>query len=211
MNSALDFLMICIVVMNFALLTSSRIFACIRFVAFQGIVTGLLPLFVHDTESAAFISAITIILKGVIFPIFLFRALKRVAMKKEVEPLIGYTFSLIAGIVMLVVSLWLSSRIASAAPIFSEWVVQVSFFTMLVGLFVIMTRVKAITQVLGFIVMENGIYLFGFAFLLEQPFLVELGILLDVFVAVFVMGIIIFHINREFDHINIHELTELHD
>ena len=64
---------------------------------------------------------------------------------------------------------------------------------------------------LGFLVMENGIYAFGVGLVLESPLLVELGVLLDVFVAVLVMGIIIFHISREFDHIDTHELSTLRD
>ena len=63
----------------------------------------------------------------------------------------------------------------------------------------------------GYLVMENGIYLFGIAVAEEVPFLVETGILLDIFVAVFVMGIAVFHINRQFDHIDIEKLTSLKD
>ena len=83
--------------------------------------------------------------------------------------------------------------------------------SILVGLFLIVARKKAISQVLGFVVMENGIYTFGVGLVRESPLLVELGVMLDVFVAVFVMGIAIFHISREFDHIDTHELTTLKD
>ena len=72
-----------------------------------------------------------------------------------------------------------------------------------------MSRKKALTQVMGYLVLENGINAMGVAIAKEQPYLVELGILLDVFVAVFVMGIIIFHINREFDHIDTDQMSSL--
>jgi len=76
---------------------------------------------------------------------------------------------------------------------------------------VIVSRVKAVSQVLGYLMLEIGIAVFGTAALPEQPLLVELGVLLDAFVAVFVMGIMIFHISREFDHIDTDDLDELAD
>lgn len=212
MQSSFDFLMVSIILMNFALLVSSRIFTCIRFVAFQGVITGILPLLGTSLDwQTILISGVTIILKGIVFPAFLFYALKKVAIRREVEPFIGYTFSVIAGIAMLLSALWLGARLSGETVLLSNWVLKVSLFTIFVGLFGIITRRKAISQVLHFIVMENGIYLFGFAFLLEQPLIIELGILLDVFVAVFVMGITIFHISKEFNHIDTNELRELKD
>ena len=100
---------------------------------------------------------------------------------------------------------------AVAGGAHSSVLVAVALFSILVGLFLIVARKKAISQVLGFLVMENGIYTFGVALVRESPLLVELGVMLDVFVAVFVMGIAMFHISREFDHIDTHELTTLKD
>jgi hydrogenase-4 component E len=87
----------------------------------------------------------------------------------------------------------------------------VALFTIFVGLFMIVTRKKALTQVLGYLTLENGIYAFGLGVAQEWPLIVELGILLDIFAAVFVMGIAIFHINREFDHIDSDRLSTLKD
>ena len=82
---------------------------------------------------------------------------------------------------------------------------------MMVGLLLIVSRSKAVMQALGYLAMENGIYAFGLAFAVEEPLLVEMGVLLDVFVAVFVMGIAIHHISREFDHIDTDRLSALKD
>jgi len=82
---------------------------------------------------------------------------------------------------------------------------------MLTGLFVIVSRFNALNQVVGYLVLENGVTMFGLLLAPEVPFLVEMGILLDVFVAVFVMGITIFHISREFEHIDVEQLTTLRD
>jgi hydrogenase-4 component E len=89
--------------------------------------------------------------------------------------------------------------------------IPVAMFTVIIGLFIIVSRKKAITQVLGYLAMENGIYAFGAAFALQEPLVVEMGVLLDVFVGVFVMGIAIYHISREFDHIDTDRLSALKD
>jgi len=80
-----------------------------------------------------------------------------------------------------------------------------------VGLFLMVTRRKALTQSLAYLVMENGVYGVGVGMSLDFPFVVELGILLDVFVGVFLMGNLLFHLDREFEHMDVDKLTELSD
>lgn len=88
-------------------------------------------------------------------------------------------------------------------------VLPVSFSVVLTGLFIVMARKKAITQAVGFLTFENGIALFGNGMMIECGLAVELGILLDVFVLVFVMGIAVMRINRAFEHIDADKLTLL--
>ena len=78
-----------------------------------------------------------------------------------------------------------------------------------VGLFVIVSRKKAISQILGYLVMENGMYVFGVVILREMPLLVDLAVLLDAFAAVLVMGVAVYHINRAFDHMDVDQLDTL--
>lgn len=214
MNIWVELSIIFIVLSNLMMLSSSRIAACIRVVAFQGILIGLMPLildFYAVSAGMIIFSAVSVLLKGVVFPHLLFRAQQEAGIRKEVEPIGGYSFSLLAGVVMFLISCWLSSRLPYPRPLFSQMIVPVSFATFFTGAFIIISRVKALTQVLGYLALENGIYLFGMALLVEQSLLVELAILLDIFVAVFVMGIAIFHISREFDHIDTQNLTDLKD
>jgi hydrogenase-4 component E len=93
----------------------------------------------------------------------------------------------------------------------SSWLAPVAIFSIFAGLFLIVSRKRALSQVLGFLVLENGVYAFGVGLAPQSSLLVEAGVLLDVFVAVFVMGITIFHINREFDHINTDQMSQLKD
>ncbi len=212
MNDTADIVLVFLVLTNLMLLGLSRLGACIRTVALQGVALGLLPLLMDggrmELHGAAFAIAI-IILKGGVFPWMLMRTLREVNTQREIEPFIGYGKSLAVGTLILVVCIWLGSRLPLPEPVMSSLIVPVAFFTIMSGLFLIVSRRKALTQVLGYLVLENGIYAFGVALVDKQPLLVELGILLDVFVAIFVMGIAIFHINREFDHIDTDKLSGL--
>jgi hydrogenase-4 component E len=213
-----QFIMIFVVLTDLTLLGSSRRRTCIQIVAAQGILLGVLPLVLPQhglTLSALVLSLASIVLKGVVFPRLLMRAERTAGVKREFQPIIGYSASILLGIVFLAFSLWLGTRLELPArlreSVGSHLAVPVSVYSILVGLLLIISRNKALTQVLGYLVLENGIYIFGVTLVREQPWLVETGILLDVFVAVFVMGIAIFHISREFDHMDVDQLTVLKD
>ena len=214
MNMGVNFIAVAVLLMNLMMLPSSRIRTCIRIAASQGIMIGLLPIineYPLMAPGTITSSSLSIVLKGVVFPCLLFRALREADIRKEVEPVGGYPLSLLMGVVIFAVSYWLSARLLYANLPVSQLIAPVSFATFFTGVFIIVSRMKAITQVIGYLVLENGIYFFGSAFLREQPVLVELAILLDIFAAVFVMGIAIFHISREFDHIDTEKLSELKD
>ncbi len=201
-----------VVFTDFAVLGSSRLSACIRLVALQGLLLGLLPPVLHETWSPHTVALAlgTIAVKAIVLPWFLRWAIREAAVRREVEPLIGYLPSLLLGVGALA----LSFSVASALPIAgleTDLLIPVSLVTVIIGLLVLITRTKALMQVVGYLLLENGIYLFGLTQSERVPFLVEVGVLLDVFVGVFIMGIVVFHINREFDSISSARLTELHE
>ncbi len=209
-----NLILVLVVVTNLKLLGSSRLGASIRVVAAQGVALGLLPVLAHWQDFSvrfALLAIGTIAIKGIVFPWLLFRAIREAEIAREVEPYIGYAASLVTGAAALGVSFWMCTRLPIPEHIASPWLVPVSFFSIFAGLFLIVSRKRAVSQVLGFLVLENGIYTFGVGVVVRTPYLVEVGVLLDVFVAVFVMGITIFHINREFDHINTDRLSTLKD
>jgi hydrogenase-4 component E len=210
----LDTLLVLVVFTGLKILGSSRLGSCIRTVAVQGILLGFLPVVAHPAsvpERLVIFTTAAVALKGVVFPWLLFRALRGARVRREVEPFVGYTSSLILGVLILMASLWAGARLQVPGRPVSPLLVPVAISTMLVGLFLIVSRRKALSQVLGYLVFENGIYAFGVGVAYEAPLLVELGVLLDVFVAVFVMGIAIFHIRREFDSIDTTRLETLRD
>ena len=212
MTSTIDLLLMLLMLTNLALLGTSRIVACIRTAAFQGILLGLLTLATHTADLTARVVLLAIgsmILKAWVFPWLLGRAQREAGVRREVEPYVGFTLSILMGLAAMGASFWLGSRLPPSGPAPSALLAPAAFFTIASGLFLIVSRRNALSQVLGYLVLENGIFAFGVALALEEPFLVEMGVLLDVFVAVFVMGIAIFHINREFDHIDVDRLTVL--
>ena len=207
MNAWIDLVMVCLVLSNLMLVGSSRIGVCIRFVALQGVLLGLLPLSLHHW----LLAGASIAIKGTVFPWLLFRAMREANVRREVEPYVGFSTSLIIGVGALGVSSWLATRLPPLAPAISPLILPVALFTMITGLFLIVSRRQALTQVIGYLALENGIFAFGLGLVREAPVIVEMGILLDIFVAVFVMGITIFHISREFDQIDTEQLRALKD
>jgi hydrogenase-4 component E len=215
----LDFWVNCLVVLiamtNLRLLGASRVVSCVHTVALQGVLLGLLAI-VGAKENLAVhavaVATVSIVLKGVVFPRLLMRALRQTRLRREVEPAVGFGTSMLLGVLMIGACLWISSRLPLPPGIqASPLVVPAALFTLMVGLFMIVARRKALTQAVGYLSIENGITAFGLGFALKEALLVELGFLLDAFMAVFVMGIIIFHISREFDHIDADELSVLKD
>lgn len=212
MTGSLDTILVLLILLSFLLLGSSRLASCIRIGALQGIMVGLLPLAVSGTSLTLRVAATgagIMILKGFVFPYLLSRALRESDTSHEVQPFVGYAASLLFGVLSLLASLWLDARLDLPAHAASSLVVPVAFSMMMTGLFLIVARRTAINQVIGYIVLENGIYTFGLVIAGDIPVLIELGVLMDMFVAVFVMGIAIYRINREFDHIDSDRLTTL--
>jgi hydrogenase-4 component E len=210
----IDVILILVVLTNLRLLGSSRLGASIRTMAVQGILVGLLLLLAprHGVLWQILVLAIgSMALKGIVFPRLLLRALREADIRREVEPFVGSVTSLLVGIGALAASFWLGQRLPLPSPLTSPLLVPVALSSILMGLFLIVSRRKAVSQVLGFLVLENGIFTFGVGLVQELSLLVELGVLLDVFVAVFVMGIMIFHISREFDHLDANRLSTLKD
>jgi hydrogenase-4 component E len=212
MESLGQLVLLLVVFTDFAVLGSSRLSACIRAMAVQGLLLGLLPPILYPSASVhTIVFAIgTILVKATLLPAFLRWAIREASVRREVEPLIGYMASLLLGIAALAASFAVANVLPTVGA-HGDALIPVALVTVIIGLIVLITRAKALTQVLGYLMLENGIYVFGLTQLKRVPFLVEVGVLLDVFVGVFIMGIVVFHINREFDSISAARLTELRE
>jgi hydrogenase-4 component E len=209
-----DAVLALLIITDLLLLGSGRLRSCITMAALQGVVVSLLPVLLHGAEGAIrpwILTGGNMILKGAVFPWLLLRVLRESGVRREVEPFVGHTLSVAAGVAALMFSIWVGTQLNLPGPVAPSQALMVpaGLATLLIGLFLIVSRRTAVTQVLGYIVMENGVYTIGVTLVGGVPMLVELGVLMDVFVAVFIMSIAAYHISREFDHIDVDQLDQL--
>jgi hydrogenase-4 component E len=212
MAQFLDPLLIVALALNFVALGVSRIRGVINAVALQGVLLGILALFVYPELGIRVILlvAVTVGLKGFVIPRFLIHALREANIQDEVQPgVVNFMGSLLLGAVGTGLAMVFSDTLPLAEQHKHLLLVPASLSTVWTGFLMLTTRKRAILQVLGYLLLENGIFLFGLLLLEATPFLVEVGILLDLFTGVFVMGIIIHHISREFASTSTEHLTEL--
>jgi hydrogenase-4 component E len=208
-----DFLIALVMLTNFTLVASSRINKTIQAAVMQGVILGLLPLamglwrYPHIVLMAA--AAVTV--KGWLIPYLFRRALRKVSIKREVEPYIGYSVALLLCALGTGLSMVLAHNLPLRAGTQNGIFLPAALSTVFTGFLLLVSRGKAITQVVGYLVLENGIYIFGLLLVEEMPLLVETGILLDLFVGIFVMGIVINHIRTAFDSTDTRHLAELKD
>ncbi|MBL8785272.1 MAG: hydrogenase [Deltaproteobacteria bacterium] len=203
-GSLFSSLLVVVMLLNFYCIGASRLRALIRAVSLQGVVLGLMPLLVHGSATAdlpvlhVVVSLVTALIKGVVIPQLLLRALRALPIKREVEPLIGTVPSLVLAALATALAIVFGQRLAPASTPGAALVVATALATVLSGFLLLVTRLKAVTQIVGYLVLENGVFVFGMLLVEAIPFFVELGILLDLVVGIFVMGILIHHIHRDF-------------
>jgi hydrogenase-4 component E len=149
------------------------------------------------------------LLKAVIIPTMLLRAMRDAALRREVDPVIGFIPSLMLGALGTGLAVIFAKSLPLASFHRGSLIIPAALSTVLTGFILLTTRRKAIMQVGGYLVLENGIFVMGLSLLNAVPFLVELGALLDLFVGVFVMGIIIEHISRSFSTLDTTRLNSL--
>ena len=212
MTSVHELLLLLVVLTDFWVLGTSRLSSAIRTTAIQGALLAALPvaLYPHLSVHIVTLALGTFAVKAVVLPRLLARAIREAAVRREVEPLIGFNTSLALGAAAVALAFGMAPRLPLPG-LHSEMLVPVALSTVMIGLILLTTRGKAITQVIGYLVVENGIYVFGLSQAQRVPFLVEVGVLLDVFAGVFVMGIVLFQINREFQSLDADQLSELRD
>src|SRR5262247_1719662 len=211
MHSIFDPLLVVIMLLNLFVLSTSRLRAVIGASALQGVALGVLAVTAHAalTAEVLLVACAAVAIKGVLIPRLLHKAMRDVAIEREVEPLIGFIPSLLLGAVGTALAVIFSETLPLIPAHKESLVLPTSFATVLTGFIVLTTRRKAITQVVGYLILENGIFIMGLALLDAMPFLVEIGVLLDLFVAIFVMAIIINHISREFRSTDVARLSSL--
>ncbi len=212
-----DMIMVILLLSVLLSLASNRLVALIKIMALQGVMVSLLPLLLeHHSRMGSgglIFFQVMILIKGIFIPALLYVALKRIAIRREIEPIIGYHASLFVGLIVILVSIFISEKLHVSLAGGSELLLTTAITTMAAGFFLMMSRKKAITQVIGYLMLENGIYMVGTALTRHSHtvYIIEFGVLLDLLVAVMIMGIILNNINHAFDDIDTDLLNRLKD
>jgi hydrogenase-4 component E len=183
---------------------SSLLPGLIKVLAFQGIIVSIVPLFMgHDMSTDVIIfTLVTMIIRGVIIPLCIYLAIKKVAIRREVEPIIGYNASILIGLGLIAAASLVSRNFVVPSISDSALLLPTTITLLVAGMFLLIARRNAIAMVLGYIMMENGIYLVGTTFSVRALHIVEFGILLDVLAAVMIMAIILQNIKHTFDNMD---------
>ncbi len=200
-----------VLLINLFMLGASRMRSLIYAAVAQGAILSALPLLLEKQLDVmvVFIALMTMAIKGWLIPQLLHKALRDAQIKREVQPLIGFLPSMLFGALGTAMAIIFARNLPATGTQASALLIPASFSTVLTGFLLLTTRYKAITQVIGYLILENGIYIFGMLLLAAMPFLVELGILLDLFVGIFVVSIILNHINEAFSSMDTRRLTAL--
>lgn len=215
MTGWIDLLFILVLVVDLFVLAASRLRAGIRAVAAQGGVLALLPVVLAgDATPTRHVAALAIgamAVKAVAIPWLLLRATRESTVRREASPLVGFVPTLLLGALGIGASIWLASDLPLPIPGMPPLLVPTSIGTVWTGLLLLVTRRKAVGQVLGFLVLENGLFVLGLLLSGFMPAMVEVGVLLDLFAAVFVMGLVMFDIQRAVGSLDTERLSSLKD
>jgi hydrogenase-4 component E len=208
-----EVLLLLVLLTCFAVLVTDRLSACIRIMAAQGVLLGLLPVWIARGLSIHIVLLVigTLLIKAVVMPRILFWAIREATVRRELEPSIGYGASVLLGLAAVGVAFAVSGRLPGMPDRSLALLVPVSLATLMLGFILLTTRRKALSQVIGYLMLENGIFLFGLTLANGLPLVVEMGVLLDVFVGVFIMGLVVFQISRELETLDSRRLSQLRD
>lgn len=213
MRGLVDFALVAVLLLDFALAASGRLAVLVRAFAIQAALLGALALLLEGFSNphAWAVALGALLLKALAIPYLLLRAAERTGSSREHRPLIPYSLSVFVTAAGTGLAFALALRLPAHSLQGGVLLGAAAFATMFAGLLLLVSRGTALAQVVGYLVLENGIFLFGLSLLSHMPLIVEMGILLDVFVGAFVMGIVVYNIHRTFDHIDVASLTALRD
>jgi len=198
--------------LNLIALGSSRLPSLIRVMSFQGVVLGVMPLLMETIDwQVGLIALATVAGKGLLIPGLLRRAMRAANIERELDPFIGFVPSILLGASGTIAAVALARTLPLLPEHAGSLLVPGALASVLTGFILLIGRAKAIAQVCGYLILENGIYLFGLLLIHATPLLVEAGVLLDLTVGVFVIGIIVDRIQRAFDSLDTRKLTILRE
>lgn len=211
MSDPVETLLVLVLLSVLAALGSSRLPSLIKILAFQGLVVTVVPLFTgHDPGVGSIVfTLVTLFIRALAIPLAIYTAIRKVAIQREAQPIVGYHASLLVGLILIVAAIYVSPKFNLPLMRGNVLLLPTAITLIVGGMFLLMSRRNAIAMVLGYIMMENGIYLVGTGFSIRAQHIVEFGILLDVLAGVMVMAVILQNIKQAFDSVDTARLRTL--
>lgn len=201
-----------LLLLSFALLAQRRVLSLIHLFALQGVtLVASTTMMAHFTgQPHLYWSAgLTFVLKVLTIPWLLHRLLERLNVRWDVETLINIPTTMLLGIVLVIFAFNLAAPIASLSASVAHGTLGIALACVLLSFLMMITRTKAIAQVIGFLAMENALFFAATSATYGMPMVVELGIALDVLVGMVILGVFMFQIREQFDSLDIRHLERL--
>jgi len=196
----------------FGLLVQRRIYGLLHIFAWQGFFLSVSTAVVGYTAGLhhLYISAVlTLAIKVIVLPYILYTLIHRLRIYKEVEELVNIPTTMLIGIALVIFSYHLTAPIRELSVFITRSTLAVALATVMLGLLMMITRKKAVTQIIGFLAMENGLFFAATSATYGMPLVVELGVALDILIAAFIFGIFFFQIRTTFDTLDLKAMEKL--
>jgi len=203
-----------LLLISFAMLSQRRIAGLITLFAWQGAALAASAALVGwstGQHHLYYSAALTLVLKVIAMPWFFFRLVKKLDMDRDVEPMINIPTTMLIGIVLVIFSFNLALPISELSGTVTRSTLGIAMACVLLAFLMMITRSKAIPQVIGFLAIENSLFFAATSATYGMPLVVELGVALDVMVGVFVMGIFFFQIRETFDSLDLKHMEKLRE
>ena len=203
-----------LLMLAFAMIAQRRILSLINLFTLQGLalVVSTAVVGYATGQHHLYLSAgLTFVLKVVLIPILLHRLVDRLKIRWDVETLINIPTTMLIGILVVIFAFNLATPIAKVSTSLARGTLGIALACVLLSFLMMITRAKAVPQVIGFLAMENGLYFAATTATHGMPMVVELGIALDVLIGVLILGVFMFQIREQFDSLDIRHLETLKD
>jgi len=201
-----------LLLLSFALLAQRRVLSLIHLFTMQGLTlvasTTMMAYFTAQPH-LYFSALLTFALKVVVIPLLLHRLVKRLNVRWDVESLINIPTTMLIGIVLVIFAFNLAAPISSLSASVARGTLGIALACVLLSFLMMITRTKAIAQVIGFLAMENALFFAATSATYGMPMVVELGIALDVLIGMVILGVFMFQIREQFDSLDIRKLERL--
>jgi hydrogenase-4 component E len=198
----------------FAMLAQRRILSLINLFAWQGALLALSTFIVAystDQHHLYYSAGLTLVLKVLLLPWLLHRLIRKLNVRWDVETMINIPTTMLVGIALVIFAFNLAAPISQLAEGITRGLIGIALACVLLSMLMMLTRRKAVTQVVAFLSLENGLFFAATSATQGMPLVVELGIALDVLVATFIFGIFFFQIRETFDSLDITNMEKLKD